>query len=43
VYTGGGIVPGSDPGDEWRELESKLVDFSSVLDGASSSTEVGRR
>lgn len=41
VYTGGGIVPGSDPDDEWRELESKLVDFTSVLEGAS--TEVGRR
>ncbi len=43
VYTGGGIVPGSDPDDEWRELESKLVDFGSVLDSASNSTEVGRR
>lgn len=43
VYTGGGIVPGSAPDDEWRELESKLVDFTSVLEGASATTEVGRR
>jgi menaquinone-specific isochorismate synthase len=34
VYTGAGIVPGSDPDDEWRELENKLADFRAVLEEA---------
>jgi menaquinone-specific isochorismate synthase len=35
VYTGAGIVPGSNPDAEWRELENKLADFRSVLEGVS--------
>ncbi len=38
VYTGAGIVPGSDPDAEWRELENKLADFRTVLDGATADT-----
>jgi menaquinone-specific isochorismate synthase len=34
VYTGAGIVPGSNADAEWRELENKLADFRSVLEGA---------
>jgi menaquinone-specific isochorismate synthase len=34
VYTGAGVVPGSNPDAEWRELENKLADFRSVLEGA---------
>lgn len=33
VYTGAGIVPGSNADAEWRELENKLADFRSVLEG----------
>ena len=27
VYNGAGIVPGSDPGDEWNEIETKMENF----------------
>lgn len=32
VFAGAGIVPGSDPDQEWDELESKIADFSAILD-----------
>lgn len=38
VYTGAGIVPGSEPDEEWLELENKLTDFRSVLDGATAAS-----
>lgn len=34
VYTGAGIVPGSDPDEEWQELENKLADFRALFEGA---------
>ena len=27
VYNGAGIVPGSDAGDEWNEIETKMENF----------------
>ena len=32
VYAGAGIVPGSEPQDEWDELENKIADFWSILE-----------
>jgi len=32
VYTGAGIVAGSDPDEEWHELENKLADFRALLE-----------
>ncbi len=34
VYSGAGIVEGSDPGDEWQEIESKIADFVKVTRGS---------
>ncbi len=31
LYSGAGIVPGSDPGAEWAEIELKIGDFARVL------------
>lgn len=31
LYSGAGIVPGSDPLQEWNEIENKIQDFLSVL------------
>lgn len=31
LYSGAGIVPGSDPESEWQEIEAKIADFVSVL------------
>lgn len=31
VYTGAGIVPGSDPAEEWAELEAKMANFIDAL------------
>ncbi|MEM6470531.1 MAG: isochorismate synthase [Planctomycetota bacterium] len=31
LYSGAGIVRGSDPDEEWREVENKIQDFMSVL------------
>lgn len=31
LYSGAGIVPGSDPAGEWAEIEHKIGDFSRVL------------
>lgn len=31
LYSGAGIVPGSDPEAEWQEIEAKIADFVSVL------------
>jgi menaquinone-specific isochorismate synthase len=42
VFTGNGIVPGSEPEEEWLELESKLADFRSVLEGAAAESGSGR-
>ena len=33
VYTGAGIVPGSDPAREWQEIEDKMGTFLHVLAG----------
>ena len=32
VYAGAGIVPGSEPEDEWDELENKVADFRGILE-----------
>jgi menaquinone-specific isochorismate synthase len=32
LYNGAGIVRGSDPGEEWQEIETKMQNFLSVLD-----------
>ena len=32
LYSGAGIVRGSDPNQEWQEVENKIQDFVSVLD-----------
>ncbi len=42
VFTGNGIVPGSEAEEEWQELESKLADFRSVLEGAAAESGSGR-
>jgi len=42
VFTGNGIVPGSDADEEWQELETKLADFRGVLEGAAAATGSGR-
>lgn len=31
LYAGAGIVPGSDPEEEWRELDSKMAQFMSII------------
>lgn len=31
VYNGAGILPGSDPGEEWDEIENKMANFLHVL------------
>lgn len=33
VYSGAGIVAGSDPAAEWEEIENKIVDFVTVTSG----------
>jgi len=33
VYSGAGIVTGSDPGQEWQEIENKISDFVKVTRG----------
>jgi menaquinone-specific isochorismate synthase len=33
LYAGAGIVPGSDPTEEWEEVENKMANFMSVLPG----------
>ena len=33
LYAGAGIVPGSDPQEEWDEVENKMANFMSVLPG----------
>lgn len=33
LYAGAGILPGSDPEQEWRELENKAAGLKSLLDG----------
>ena len=33
LYSGAGIVPGSTPDGEWDEIENKISDFLSTLDG----------
>ena len=33
VYSGAGIVAGSDPAAEWQEIENKIVDFVTVTSG----------
>lgn len=33
LYTGAGIVPGSDPQEEWAEIESKMANFLDILQG----------
>lgn len=33
LYAGAGIVPGSDPNEEWDEVENKMANFMSVLPG----------
>jgi len=33
VYSGAGIVKGSDPGQEWQEIENKISDFVKVTRG----------
>lgn len=35
LYSGAGIVPGSDPRSEWEEVETKLSDFLRVISPAS--------
>ncbi len=42
VFTGNGIVPGSDADEEWQELETKLADFRGVLEGAAAESGSGR-
>lgn len=32
LYSGAGIVPGSEPAEEWREIENKMANFLSVLE-----------
>lgn len=39
VYAGAGIVPGSEPQNEWDELENKIADFRSILEGAGAPRE----
>ncbi len=39
VYAGAGIVPGSEPQDEWDELENKVADFRVILEGAGAPRE----
>lgn len=31
VYNGAGIVPGSDPGEEWLEIETKMINFTRAV------------
>ncbi len=33
IYSGAGIVKGSDPGEEWQEIENKISDFVKVTRG----------
>ena len=40
VYAGAGIVPGSEPQDEWDELENKIADFRSILERAGAPREM---
>ena len=42
VFTGNGIVPGSDADEEWHELETKLADFRGVLEGTAAASGSGR-
>lgn len=41
VYTGAGIVPGSDPAEEWAEVESKIADFQSIFEGRAADASDG--
>ncbi len=42
VYNGAGIVPGSDPGDEWNEIETKMENFLRAV-GLSRGADDGER
>ncbi len=42
VYNGAGIVPGSDPGEEWNEIETKMENFLRAV-GLSRGASAGER
>ena len=35
LYAGAGLVNGSDPASEWKELDNKILNFISILKNAS--------